>query len=469
MSEIDLHSIEPLAQAIRRKEISPCEVIATSLERIDALNPKLNAFLTVCADSAVASAKHAESKLMGYEELPPLLGIPIGIKDSEVTRGIRTTFGSRAYKDYIPDVNTIHVERLLAAGAIVVGKTNTPEFTLLGETYNDLAPDCRNPWDLSRTVGGSSGGSGAAVASGIVPFASGTDTAGSITIPAAFCGTFGMKPSHRRIPIWPNSNEWPSFYDVGPITNSVRDAAKILSICSGHSARDPHSLNEPAFDFLASLDSPPSQMRIAWTRSLANLPVDAMSQYAVERIATVFERMGHVVEEVCPEVPAAGPISEVLGGVDEFKQRRRLLEANPELLERSTIEFIKYGEQSIGKAYEKASGQRQEVIAKFTEFFHDWDILLAPATACSAFPVRRPPEFIDGRVVSSNWTGYSPFNMYANLTGQPVANVPAGIGVDGLPLGVLIFGRYGEDDRVLRVSKLVEDRQPWQSPNKLEL
>ena len=259
-----------LAGLISSRQVSPVELTEACLRRIDALNPTLNAFLTVCGDEAMESAREAEKS--AGPDMPPLHGIPVAVKDLEATKGIRTTFGSLAFKDNVPDEDSIIVERLRKAGAIVLGKTNTPEFGQSTSTENRLGDDCRNPWDTGRTSGGSSGGSGAALAAYICSLATGSDGGGSIRVPAAFCGVYGIKPTHGRVPS--KDGGWALFSDSGPMSRSVRDAALMLNQISGHDSRDSLAIRSAPPDFLEALDGEVRGLRVAWSSDLGYGVVD---------------------------------------------------------------------------------------------------------------------------------------------------------------------------------------------------
>jgi amidase len=452
-------TVGALQRAYRTGQLSPAEWISTVLREISFSDPSLNAFITVTEESALAASRQAERQLQSGMPLPPLFGVPIAVKDAEVTAGIRTTFGSRVFAEHIPLETTLHVQRLLDAGAIIVGKTNTPEFTLLGETCNALGPDCRNPVDIALTTGGSSGGSAAAVAAGLVPLATGTDTAGSITIPAAFCGVFGLKPTHRLIPVWPNWDDWPQLYNVGPITRSVEDAALALSVTAGFDVRDPYSRRGSVPNFVTALDAPLPKLKIAWTPTIANQPVDPVCSAAVAAMAETFSRLGHEVVLASPDVEPAGAIAEDIGAAEEYRVRGHLL-AQRELLYPDTAALYDAGRAMDASRYANALVRKQLMTHRFNLFFDSYDLLLAPASATPAFPVRQAPSMIDGRPVQPDWVGFAPFNMYASLVGCPVASVPAGK-AGRLPLGVLIFGARGADALVLQASEATRRAGCW--------
>lgn len=450
-----------LAAQIARREVSPVEVAEQALAAIESLNGTLHCFLDHDPEVALRRAREAETRLMGGGDLPPLLGVPVAVKDVEDTEDYRSTAGSLVQRERRAGVDALHVQRLRAAGAVVLGKTNTPEFALLGETRNRLGPECSNPWDPGRTTGGSSGGSAAAVAAGIVPLATGTDTAGSITIPSGFCGSFGIKPTHRRIPVWPNSDEWPMFYDTGPITRNVADAALALSLMAGFDARDPHCLRAPA-PAVSSLVRPlPQGLRVAVAETLAGLPAERLNRDAVRRTGELLAELGCVVEAEAPSVEAPAAILDTIGCVDEYRYRGHLLEQHREVLEPSTVEFMQTALVISALELAEAHAGRQRVRAAFDAFFERFDVLLAPATACPAFPRGAPPALVDGRVVEPLWSTFAPFNMYANLTGCPLGCVPSATDDEPLPLGVLVFAPPGREDIVLSVAAAIEEARPW--------
>jgi len=452
-------SAEALAGALRRKAISARELVEWTLAAVARVNPTLNAFLSMAGDALEAAAEADTALARGDPR--PLLGVPVAVKDMERTRGLRTTFGSLVYRDFVPQADSVIVERLRAAGAIVIGKTNTPEFALLGETANRLGPDCVNPWDPARTAGGSSGGSAAAVAAGVVALATGTDTAGSITIPSGFCGTFGLKPTRRRIPVWPVPEEWPLFLANGPIARTVRDAALLLAATAGPDRRDPLCLKAPPPDFLAALGEPPPRLRIACAPALAGAPVDDAPAAIVEEVAATFSGLGHRVSAAAPELARAADIVETIGDADEFAIRGELLERHAERLHPETRAVLERGRETRAASYARALYRLLEVRGAFESLFAEHDLLLAPATACVAFPCGQPPDRLGGRPVTPGWTTFAPLNMYANLTGGPVACLPAGAGPGDLPLGALAFARPGEEALLLAACAAFEAARPW--------
>lgn len=432
------------------RQISVPELMADSLAAIEQLDGGLHAFLCTCPERAMAEAHAAQARLDAGAQPLPLIGLPLAVKDAEPVAGLPFTAGSLVYRDRIATVDSVHVERLRAAGAIVVGKTNTPEFTLLGETHNRLGPDTRNPWNPLLTPSGSSGGSAAALAAGMVPLATGSDTAGSITVPAAFCGVTGLKPGHRRIPLWPGSEDWEPYSDVGPMAGSVAGLTMMFNAAAGPDARDPLSLR-------AALDQRGAgDLRISWGRTMAQLPVAEDCAQAVEHAAGLLAATRHSVQYQEPEIADPGPLHDLLGAVEEYAIRGALLHSHPDLLMPETRAILEIGRKASRQMLEQATVAADRLVAGFRSFMADRDILMLPATACTAFPLRQPPDRIDGRVVLPDWPSYAPFNMLANMSGLPVATLPVTLTDAGLPVGVLLFANPGQERRLLSLMAELE-------------
>ena len=450
-----------LTARLRNREISPVELVELYLARIELLNPTLHAYLTPAPEPALEQARKAEQVLMNDPNPPPLTGLPVAIKDTELTKGLRTTLGSLVYQDFVPDEDSILVERLRAAGAIIIGKTNTPEFAMLGETRNLLGADCSNPWDLTRTTGGSSGGAACAIAAGLAPLASGSDSGGSITIPAAFCGTFGFKPSHGFIPHYPSLMDWPLFLSSGLLTRSVEDAALFLSVVYGHDARDPLSVRGDLPDFMGALKRESSGYRIAFATSIWERPVDDDIQQAVSHAAGVFESLGCQVDEVRPAVPPPYEAWHTIDMVDQSLARGHLLESHANELFEGNAARLEEGRRVTSEALAKAHAERYRFCAATAELFSNYDLLMLPATACTAFPHAEPPSHIGGQASPGNWDDFAPFNLWANLSGEPSACLPIGFSESGLPICALLIAPRYEDGRLLGASAAFEAAQPW--------
>jgi aspartyl-tRNA(Asn)/glutamyl-tRNA(Gln) amidotransferase subunit A len=448
-----------LALAVARRKVSPVEVVEAVLARIDKTR-RLNAWVTVDADGARRAARRAERAVMQRRpRLGPLHGVPFGVKDLVITRGLRTTFGTPLYRDHVPDEDAPAVERLKAAGAILIGKTNTPAFGWVGITDNLLFGVTRNPWDLERTPGGSSGGAGAAVAAGLAPLHVGTDGGGSIRKPSAFTGTFGLKPSLGRVPVYPFSAAW-SLSHVGPMTRTVKDAALMMNVLAGPDERDPTSLPAAGVDFVRALRGSLRGVRVAYSDTLGFAPaVDPEVRAVTAEAARTFRELGCRVETVNPgwSSPWAAWRAIFLGGI-----ANRLL---PHLGRRGDIdpgllaivdEVLRWGPTT----YVQAWFDRLAWWPRVRDFFARWDLLLTPTTATAAFEhgILYPAE-IDGVPVDREAS--SVFTYPFNLTGQPAASVPCGFTRTGLPVGLQIVGRRFDDALVLRASAAFEAARPW--------
>ena len=450
-----------MAGAIKRRKLSPVEVMRAVLARIEQLNPRLNAFVTLTAEQALKDARAAERAVMNKgAKLGPLHGVPFSTKDLVITKGIRTTFGTRLYADNVPTEDAPMVERMKAAGAIQLGKTNTPMMGWIGATHNLLFGITRNPWNLDRTPGGSSGGASAAVAAGLGPLAIGTDGGGSIRIPASFTGIYGLKPTYGLIPIYPFSAAW-SLSHVGPMTRTVTDAALMLNACVGPDARDQFSLPHPRVDYVKALKQPLKGLHVAWSGDLGFARVvDPEVKSACEKAARRFRELGCRVDEVKPGWPspkaAWAPI--FCGGIAArlqpyLPERRADIDAG---LATITDEALTWGPSK----YVQAWFDRMAWNDHPRQLFDKYDLLLTPTIACPPFKVGldNPTEIAGAPLEPYDWI---PFTFPFNMTGHPAASVPCGFTADGLPIGLQIVGRRFEDDAVLRASAGFETLQPW--------
>ncbi len=450
-----------LAPAIRRKRVSPVEVMRAVLARVERLNPQLNAFVTLVADQAMKDARMAERALMKKgARLGPLHGVPFSTKDLVITKGIRTTFGTRLYADNVPTEDAPMVARLEAAGAIQLGKTNTPMLGWIAATHNLLFGVTRNPWNLDRTPGGSSGGASAAVAAGMGPLAIGTDGGGSIRIPASFAGIFGIKPTFGLIPVYPFSAAW-SLSHIGPMTRTVADAALMLNACAGPDARDPFSLPGPKVDYVKALKASLKGLRVAWMANpgFARV-VDPEVKAACEKAARRFRELGCRVEEVEPKWPSPIDPWKVIfcGGIAArlqpfLAERRHDIDAGLAAIVDETFSWKP-------TRYVQAWFDRLTWGDHPRRLFETHDLLLTPTTACPPFKVGldNPAEIAGTPVESYEWL---PFTYPFNMTGHPGASVPCGFTRDKLPLGLQIVGRRFEDATVLRAAAAFEKLQPW--------
>ncbi|MGI5490142.1 amidase [Microtetraspora malaysiensis] len=453
-------SASAMAELIRRRELSPVRLVEDLLERVAELNPHLHAFLTVAASQARASAAQAERRVREGGTLPPLLGVPVSVKDLEDTRGIRTTYGSTLFRDHVPERDAISVERLRRAGAIVFGKTNTPEFGLLGETRNLLGSECRNPWDLTRTVGGSSGGAAAAVAAGLGPVALGSDGAGSVVAPAAMCGVLGMKATRGRVPYDVTEPHSSLYADVGVLGWEIEDLALLFEVMSGPDARDPLSLREPVSPLVAACRRSPQGLRVAASVDLGHFPVDKAVANAVAVAATSLAEQGVAVTWDNPDVPNPWPLYDPVFLAETWDSLGQLAQRSPDAFVADARAEIEAGKPVTAGEVIRALDGWWRFRWQVEEFFTRYDALLMPVVATPAFPLGRPPAEIGGRAVRPHWTTFMPFPVAWNMAGVPEISVPFGATAEGLPLGVLVVTGRGREDLALTVAAAIDRSCP---------
>ncbi len=448
-----------MAAAIRAKKVSPVEVVEAVLARIARLNPSLNAYCTVTAEEARTAAKAAEAAVMRATPVGPLHGVPVSIKDLVTTKGIRTTWGSKIHEHVVPEEDAPVVARLKAAGAIILGKTNTPEYGWTAETDNRLFGPTRNPWNVARSSGGSSGGAGAAVAAGMGPLAVGTDGGGSIRIPSAVCGIFGLKPSFGRVPVYPPSAAEPLSH-AGPMTRTVGDAALMLRVMAGPDERDRNSLPADGTDYPATLGEGIRGLRVAWSPDLGYAVVDPVVREACGRAARAFEDLGCRVDEANP---GFGDLVETWAHLFWGAIAAKLTPYVPEWRDRMDPGLVKVVEMGQGLSavqVAEAGFRRAAMWDTVRRFFETYDLLITPTVAVPALPPGQTEEIrIAGQTVP--WWKAFPFNFPFNLTGQPAATVPCDWTAGGLPIGLQIVGRRFADATVLRAAAAFETLRPW--------
>lgn len=449
-----------MARLVRNKKLSPVEVVEAILDRIERVNPKINAYCTLLADDARKIARQAEDAVMQGEELGPLHGVPFSIKDLVFTKGIRTTGGSKIYENFIPNQDAIVVERLKAAGAIPMGKTNTPEFGYKAVTDNLVFGTTRNPWNLEKTSGGSSGGAGVAVASGLGPLAIGSDGGGSIRVPSSFCGIFGLKPSFGRVPQYPGFGGWESLSHTGPMTRTVRDAALMLDVLAGPDDRDRLSLPNSRLSYFTCLRGDIKGLKIAWSPDLGYAVVDSRVRAITEEAVKAFSELGCQVDLINPGIDNPERIFGTIVAVDTATALEDKFEEWQDRMDPPLVKFILRGRSFTASDYVKACFKRQAFWQQVRPLFEKYDLLLTPTLPVPPFEVNvMQPRFIEGQKVSPlAWLHFTyPFNM----TGQPAATVPCGWTDDGLPVGLQIVGRRFDDMSVLDASAAFEAARPW--------
>jgi Asp-tRNA(Asn)/Glu-tRNA(Gln) amidotransferase A subunit family amidase len=463
MSEEELcfTSAVDLAAAIRGGKVSAVEVTSAVLARIEKVNPTINAYCTVVAEGALEEARRAEAALAKGERLGPLHGVPISFKDLTPTAGIRTTFGSKIFEHHVPGEDALVVERARAAGAIVIGKTNTPEFGCKGVTDNLIFGHTRNPWDTERIAGGSSGGAAAAVAAGLAPLAEGSDLAGSVRVPASVCGVVGFKPSLGRVPRYPAGNAWTSMSQFGPITRTVRDAALLFAVWAGPDERDPQSLPASGEDLGRATEGTVKGLRVALSLDLGYAPVDAEVRRIVGAAAKTFADLGCVVEEAHPGFENPESLFIDLTAPSRAATTEPYLPKWREQMDPMLLLRVDRAARMTAVDAEKATHSRTAFWQVVRKFFERYDLLLTPTTSVPAFPLGRAyPEYVAGRPLTNHLQWY-PTTYPFSLTGQPAISVPCGWTAEGLPVGLQIVGRRYADATVLRAAHAFEMAAPW--------
>ena len=458
-SEICYLSAVELVAAYRTKELSPVEVTTAVLERIERLNPDLNAFCTLMADEAIESARRAEAETMKGAATGPLHGVPVSIKDNLYVKGWRTTFGSKLLEDNVTTEDAPMTERLRRAGAILLGRTNSPEFGWKGVTDNRVFGTTRNPWNLDLTPGGSSGGASAAVASGLGVIGIGTDGGGSVRIPASFCGLVGHKPSFGRIPNYP-ATAVDTLRHTGPLTRTVADAALTLNVVAGPDDRDPNSLPASDIDYLSELERGIEGLHIAYSPDLNYAQLEPEVAQVCAAAVQRFTEAGALVDQIDLDWDDPYDCWNVFfyGGIAASLSDK--LEEQGDLLDPGLRAVAEKGVHLTAVDFVKAQMARTEFWHKVRLVYEEYDLLVTPALAVPPFPVgQNDADPLPGQEPRElQWTGFSyPFN----LTGQPAASVPCGWTKLNLPVGLQLIGRRFDDATVLRAARAMEQIQPW--------
>lgn len=453
-----------LVSLYRRRKVSPLEVVRAVLTRIERVNPPLMAYCTVAGEQAVTAARRATATLgKKGATLGALHGVPVSIKDLTPTKGIRTTWGSKIYEDHVPEADGLVVERLKAAGAIVIGKTNTPEFGAGANTFNAVFGPSRNPWNPNLTCGGSTGGGGIALATGLGPLAQGSDLGGSLRLPAAFCGVVGFRTSPGCVPVWPNANAWDSLSVQGPMARTVGDTALMLSVMTGADPRVPISYPVDARALLAAVKRPSVKgLRIAWGGDLGITPLDHEVRRVTEATLGVFRKLGARVEAAHPDFGEVGEIVRTTRGLSMvIRQEDNLAKWKPVMQEN----LVRNTEQGLAlTASEIARGERlrTELFHRVRRFMERYDLILTPTAAVPPFPVemRSGPEEING-VRMTHYIQWALLTYAFTVVNAPAISVPCGFTRDGLPVGLQIAGRWRDEAGVLRAAAAFEQAAPW--------
>ena len=448
-----------LARLIRTRALSPVEITRAVLERIERVNPSVNAYCTVTADLAMDTARAAEQAVMRGEVLGPLHGVPYSVKDLNFTKGIRTMGGSFIFEHRVPDADAPLVRRLKAAGGVMVGKTTSPEFGWKALGDSPLTGITRNPWNLGMTSGGSSAGAGAAAAAGLAPLAQGSDGAGSIRIPASFCGIYGFKPSYGRVPNWPLSNNDYSSHN-GPMTRTVVDAALMLSVIAGPDDWDRSALDATPDDYVGRLARDLRGVHVAFSPNLDLFQVDPDVARIVRQGVRAFEELGCVVDEVKPGFADTRELIRVMWAAHEAGNRAVFLREWRERMDPGLVACIEAGSRHSVIEYVQARERKIQFWDTVRPLFERYEFLLTPSVSVTAFEVGRlnPAHY---RQHEWDWFDWASFSYPFNFTGQPAATGPAGFTQAGLPVGLQIVGRRCADLAVLQASAAFEAARPW--------
>src|SRR5262245_5934419 len=444
-----------LAQMIRAKKLSATELVKAFIAQIERVNPKVNAIVTFTPELALKAAKKADRKSR-------YAGLPIAYKDLMPTKGIRTTFGSLIYKENIPSDDGALVQRLSAAGVVTLGKTNTPEFGAGSQTFNKVFGSTKNPYDLTKTAGGSSGGAAAAVASGMLPFADGGDLAASLRNPGNYCNVVGFRPTPGRVSAYPEGNVWNTLSTLGPIARTVDDCAFILSGMAGPDPRAPTTFSESGDLFLKSLKRDFKKVRIAWSKDLGGLPVEKAVLDVLEAHRKTFKDLGCIIEDAEPDFSGATESFETLRAVGFFHKVGALLKDHRDKLKDTVIWNIEEGKRRSAEDVGRAEALRSALFHRMRKFLEKYDFLICPVNQLPPYPVTTEwPREVAG-VKMGNYLDWMKSCYYITITAHPAISVPAGFTQGNLPVGIQIVGRYRDDFGVLQLAHAFEQAtQVW--------
>lgn len=449
-------SATDLAARVRRRDVSCREVMDAHLDRIARVNPRLNAIVTLLAEQGRERAVAADERLARGEAVGPLHGLPIAHKDLVLTKGVRTTLGSPIFADFVPDQDEILVERLRAAGAIMIGKTNTPEFGAGSQTYNQVFGATHNPYDSETTCGGSSGGAAVALATGMLPIADGSDLGGSLRNPASFCNVVGLRPAPGRVPTWPHRVGWFPLAVEGPLARTVQDVALLLSVMAGPDPRAPIAIAESGAQFRQPLERSFAGVRVAWSPTLDGLPVDPRVGAVLDAARPVFADLGCAVDEATPDFQDADEVFRVWRAWYFDLALGELLPEHRAEMKETVVWNIEEGAKLSGPQIGRAEKQRTLLYHRVREFMECYEFLVLPVSQVPPFDVRQPYVTEINGVAMETYLDWMRSCSYVSVTGLPAISVPAGFTPEGLPVGVQIVGRHQDELGVLRLAYAFE-------------
>ncbi len=449
-----------LAAMIRRKEISCEELMKVHLDQIDRINPMVNAIVTLLPDQAMQGARAADRSIARAHAVGPLHGLPVAHKDLMLTKGIRTTFGSPIFKDFVPDQDGLIVERLRAAGAITVGKTNTPEFGAGSQTFNPVFGTTKNPYDLTKTCGGSSGGASVALACGMIAIGDGSDLGGSLRNPASFCNIAGFRPSVGRVPNWPVLNAFYALSVVGPMARTVQDLALTLSVIAGPDGRAPLSIAEPGSIFTRALTRNFKGTKVAWGSNLGAFDVDHNVTDVLDKHRHVLEDVGCEVDEAHPDFRDADEIFQVLRAYAFETNYGHLLTSHRGQMKETVIWNIEAGQRLTGSEVARAETKRTELYHRMCAFMEEYEYVVLPVVQVAPFDITQEyVTHINGRKMET-YIDWMRSCYYITVTGCPAISVPCGFTAEGLPVGLQIVGRPQQDFAVLQLAYAFQEQMP---------
>ena len=456
MSELLFSPVRELSGLLASRKISSRELLDATLAQIDRVNPTLNAIVTLDREGAYANADAIDARRAAGKPTSPLAGLPIAMKDLEPVKGMRTTMGSPILKDWVPDYDSLMVERYRLHGLTLLGKTNTPEFGLGSQTFNAVFGATKNPWDVTKTCGGSSGGAAVSVATGMLPFADGSDMGGSLRNPANFCGVVGLRPSPGRVPTYPSINLWGTLGVLGPIARTAEDAAWLLSIQAGDDPRaalgrcgDPTMFREP-------LDRDFKGARIAWSPSLGGLPVEPGVRDALKQSLKRFEAIGAIVEEAEPDLEIADNAFQVQRALNLINSLGGHYKNHKALLKDTAVWNIEQGLKLTGAQVAEAQMQQSKCFERMQRFLTKYDYFICPVNQVLPFDINTPyPMEIDG-VKLETYLDWMKSACRITMTSHPAASAPVAFAANGLPVGMQIVGHFGCELEVLQLVHAVQ-------------
>ena len=461
MPELYYSSAVELVDLIRTQRVSTLEVVNAHLERISQVNQTLNAIVTLVTNTAREQAREADAAILRGDPVGPLHGLPVAHKDLTPTKGIRTTFGSTVFKDFVPDNDALIVKRLRAAGAITIGKTNTPEFGAGSQTFNEVFGTTLNPYNTSKTCGGSSGGAAVALASGMVPLADGSDLGGSLRNPASFCNVVGFRPSPGRVPIWPSQAASFSLGVQGPMARTVSDVALMLSAIAGPSSRSPISLPEPGHRFKPPLIRDFDGTIIAWANNFAKLPFDPRVTTTVNAQRSTFELIGCTTEEAEPDMTDAREIFRCWRAWYFELCYGSLLQEHRNSLKDTVVWNIEEGQRLTGPHLGKMEVKRTALLERVRCFMEHYEFLILPVAQVPPFDISIPYITNINNIEMETYVDWMSSCAFISVLGLPAISVPCGFTDDGLPIGMQIVGRQHDDLGVLQLAHAFEEQTKY--------